>query len=404
MTQQYNISFPQGGTPYDGSQVRKSRSPFMGCFGIIGAVIIIIIIILAGYFFVYPAMTPNNIRGSLLDFAVVPQKDGSTRLWLLTDGSFNFIQTTKSPGSYSSGRKCFFCKTWMYVIDPSNQNVLKKTKTEYDDVITTTNLVYSHDKIYQITYGYGKNDPKIVIANAETGDVIMDTKDFIAKYNELSAGLADIRYNKDENLIEFKTKDGRNDVTYSLDKEKMYSKYADYTDVIEKDSTQTAVFVLGAESSSGPRKILYRVEGPHGLLKRNKSSLENYVTTESSLEFFVKGAKGEILSTRPFLEGIIYYQDADCAIIIHVNQIGKVADRIMTCIDNTGKEKWTIPQDDLFKQMKINEAKDSFSSIFFTKDKIGVIRSGNLVVLKLQGEGIMGFDYNTGKKMFTLDI
>jgi len=54
--------------------------------------------------------------------------------------------------------------------------------------------------------------------------------------------------------------------------------------------------------------------------------------------------------------------------------------------------------------MKINEQKDSFSSIFFTKDKIGIIRSGNLVVLKFEGEGIIGFDYNTGKKLFTMDI
>ena len=50
------------------------------------------------------------------------------------------------------------------------------------------------------------------------------------------------------------------------------------------------------------------------------------------------------------------------------------------------------------------KSKDSFSSIFFTKDKIGVMRNGNLVILKLEGEGIMGFDFNTGKKLFTMDI
>jgi hypothetical protein len=407
MPQEYNISFPQGTTPYGESQTpasRKTRSSFFGCFGITGTIVIVVLIIIAGYYFVYPALTPNNIRGSLLDFAIVPQKDGSSRLWVLTDGSFNFIQTTKSPGSYSTGRKCFFCKTWMYVVDPTNQNVLKKTKTEYEDIITTTNLVYSNGKVYQITYGYGSNEPKIVIANAETGDVISDTKDFIAKYSELSSGLADVHYNKDENIIQMKTKDGRTDVTYSLDKEIMYPKYSDYTDEMEKDPAPGSIFALGAESMSGPRKILYIIKGPKGVLKRNKSSMDSYVTNESTLEFFVKGATGQKLSDKAYLEGIIYYQDHDCAIIIHVDQMGKVADRMMTCIDNNGKEKWTIPQDDLFKQMKVNEQKDSFSSIFFTKDKIGVIRSGNLVVLKLQGEGVMGFDFNSGKKLFTMNI
>ena len=406
MTQQYNISFPQGNNPYDtGQPVRRGGKPFMGCFGIIGFIVIGVIIIIAGYFFVYPAMTPNKIRGSLLDFAIVPQKDGSTRLWVLTDGSFNFIQTTKSPGSYSTGRKCYFCKTWMYVIDPANQNVLKKTKTEYEDIITTTNLVYCNGKVYQITYGYGNNEPKMITANAETGEVIMDTKEFIAKHSELSSGLADVRYNKDENVIEFKTKDGKENVTYSLDQEKMYPSYSDYRKMLDEDTSPGSAFVLANEKSgSSSRKVLYLVKGPAGQLKQNKSSLDNYVTTESSLEFFVKGATGQKLSDKVYLEGIMYYQDKDCAIIIHVDQIGKVADRMMTCIDNTGKEKWTIPQDDLFSKMKINENKDSFSSIFFTKDKIGVIRSGNLVVLKLQGEGIMGFDFNTGKKLFTMDI
>lgn len=407
MAEEYNISFPQGTNPsgdFQSSSVRKNRSSFIGCFGIIGLAIILIIIIIAGYFFIYPAMTPNKIRGGLLDFTIVPQKDGTSRLWVLTDGSFNFIQTTKSPGSYSTGRKCFFCKTWMYVIDPITQNVVKKTKTDYDDVITTTNLVYSKDKVYQITYGYGKNEPKIVVCNSETGEVIMETKDFIAKHSELSSGLANLNYDKEENLIRLDTKDGKTGVIYSLNNETLYPSYSDYIKELGKDSDNGSVFVLASEGSSGPRKVLYLVSGPNGSLAQNKSSLESYISNQSTLEFFVKGAKGQKLSDKIFLEGILYYQDKDCAIIIYLNQIGKKADRIMTCFDNTGKEKWTIQQDELFKKMRVDEEKDSFSSIFFTKDKIGVNRSGNLVVLKLEGEGIMGFDYNTGKKMFTLDI
>jgi hypothetical protein len=54
--------------------------------------------------------------------------------------------------------------------------------------------------------------------------------------------------------------------------------------------------------------------------------------------------------------------------------------------------------------MKIDEDDDTFSSLFFTKDKIEVKRSGNLVILQLKGQGIMGFDYNSGKKLFEIDI
>ena len=407
MTQEYNIGFPQGTQPsgdFQSSSLKRRSSQRSGCLGIMGLVILLIVFIIAGYFFIYPAMTPNKIRGSLIDFAVVPQKDGSSRLWVLTDGSFNFTQTTKSPGSYSTGRKCYFCKTWLYVIDPNTQNVLKKTKTEFDDIILMTNLVYHNNKVYQISSGYGKNDPKIIVSNSETGEMIMDTKEFIGKSEELSGGLSEVRYNKKENLIAFQTKDGKNDVTYSLDNEKFYPTYSNYFEELEKDVTPGSVFVLGEESSSSPRKLLYLVNGPKGMLNRNKSSLESYVGKESSLEFFVKGASGQKLSNKVFLDGIIYYEDYECAIVIHVSQMGKIADRLMTCIDYTGKEKWTVPQSELFTKMKINEEKDSFSSIFFTKDEIGVIRSGNLVVLKLEGEGVIGYDFETGKKLWELEI
>ena len=48
------------------------------------------------------------------------------------------------------------------------------------------------------------------------------------------------------------------------------------------------------------------------------------------------------MTEKVFLEGIIYYTDQDCAIIIHLDKLGKESNRLMTCVDlKTGKEKWT---------------------------------------------------------------
>jgi hypothetical protein len=396
MTQDYNIGFPQGTNPYGDFQspLKKSRSPKASRFGIIGFIVICIIIILVGYVFIYPALTPNKIRGDFLDFAIAPQKDGSSTLWILTDGSFNFTESG-SRGSYS--RKCWFCKTWMYVVNPVNQSLLKKIKTEYDDVITSTGLVYSNNKVYQIASGFENNEPKIQIRNAETGDMIMDTKDFMGKYNELNSGLTGLDYDKKENIIRLDTKDGRSGVIYSISNEKVYPSNTEYYRDLKKDSTISTTFIL---KEDGPRKYLYLVKGPAGILKYERTSIESNVYNEEYLEFFVKGSTGQKLLDKVFLDGTMYYYDKDCAIIIHVDQLGKKADRMMTCIDNTGKEKWTISQSELFSKMKIEEGRDSFS----TKDEIGVIRSGNLVILKFKREGIMGFNYNTGNKLFTIDI
>jgi len=377
-----------------------------GCFGIVGFAILAIVIILAGIFFAYPALTPNSIHGDFMDMTVVPQKDGSQKVWILTDGSFSFIQTTKSPGSYSTGRKCYFCKTWTYIYDPVSEKVLKKIKTPYEDIITSIQILYHNNQVWVLTSEYGQNEPRIEIFDSETGDIVTDTKAFIAKYPILSGGLAGLHYNEEEKYLNLKTKDGRQDVTYSFLTDKMYDTYSTLYEELDKATGEGSVLVLCSESSgAAPRKKAFLVTGPKGKLNSNKSSLESYANNAESLKFFVGGATSEPVSEKVYLEGLIYYQDNDCALIISLDQLGKKSNRILTCIDlKSKKEKWTVNQDQLFKKMKIDEEKDTFSSLFFTKDDIKVIRSANLVLVKLKGEGVMAFDYDSGKKLWTLNL
>jgi hypothetical protein len=136
------VSYPSSDS-YQGKKVygKKSGCMGLGCFGIIGLIVILVIIGVVGYVFVFPALTPNSISGSMLDAVIVPTKNGEQRLWVLTDGSFNFIQTTKSPGRTSTGRECYFCKTWTYIIDPKDKSIQKKIKTPYEDIITQIDMV-----------------------------------------------------------------------------------------------------------------------------------------------------------------------------------------------------------------------------------------------------------------------
>src|SRR4030095_3143244 len=112
------VSYPQSDS-FQGRKVygKKSGCLGLGCFGIIGAVVVLVIIIVIGYFFALPALMPNKISGDFLDAVIVPSKDGTQKLWVLTDGSFNFIKTSKTPGRTSTGRSCYFCKTYTYIID-----------------------------------------------------------------------------------------------------------------------------------------------------------------------------------------------------------------------------------------------------------------------------------------------
>jgi outer membrane protein assembly factor BamB len=357
-----------------------------------------------GYFFALPALTPNSISGSFLDAVIVPTKSGEQRVWVLTDGSFNFIQTTKSPGRTSTGRECYFCKTWTYIIDPKDKSVEKKIKTEYEDIITTIEMYYDDGKVWTFTREYGENEPKIEAFDAETGEKVMETKDFVAKFKELSAGLTEVHYDADDKCVNIKTKDGREGV-YGLESGKLYKNTSDFRKSWEKDSAETVIGILAPEdNSSSPRKKLYKATGPKAVINDNMSSLTSYIGKEDH-PFLKNKVKSEMVSDKVFLEGIMYHTDDDCAIIIHLDKLGKKSNRLITCFDlKTGKEKWTIQPDDMFDEMKIDEEDDTFSSLFFTKSNIDVKRRGGLVLLQLKNEGIIGYDYETGKKLWEMDI
>ncbi len=395
-----------GGAPIGEQKIYgRSKTGGGGCLKIFATLIVLVIIVVAGFYFVYPALTPNSIRGDFLDMAIVPQKDGSQDLWILTDGSFRFVQTTKSPGSYSSGVKCYFCKTWTYVYDPAAQKILKKIKTEQQDVITTMNIFYNNGKVYVVTGGYHDNEPKVEIYDAISSEIIMDTKQFAAKYPILSGGISNIRYDEKGSYIDFETKDGRKQITYGIESEKMYDNFADFDKDKENLQNIVSVVALSPEQGSGnSRKKLFRLTGKEGSINRKLSSVESFPISQGAITSY-DSITAEPLGDRVYLEGIIYHQDKDCAIFIHLDVLGKKSNRMMTCVDiKTGKEKWTVQQDDMFKKMKIDENSDSFSSLFFTKDKIKVRRSGNLVILEMKGEGLIGFDYDTGKQLWKLSI
>ncbi|MBL7129399.1 MAG: hypothetical protein ISS16_10515 [Ignavibacteria bacterium] len=58
----------------------------------------------------------------------------------------------------------------------------------------------------------------------------------------------------------------------------------------------------------------------------------------------------------------------------------------------------------MFEELKIDEEEDPFSQIFFMKDKISGSISGNIMIFKLTPVGIIGFDFQTCKKLWTVEF
>src|SRR3989304_4524878 len=400
------VSYPESDN-YQGRQIygKKSSSGCMkfGCFGIVGGIALIILIIVIGYFFVFPALTPNSLSGSFLDVTIVPVKDGSPRLWVLPDGSFNFIKTTKSPGHYSTGRECYFCKLWLYMYDPVKKEILNKIKIEREDIITLSNILYKNGEIWVIAREYGDSPPEIYVFNSETGEKIMDTKALCSKYEELSAGISTVNVETEAPAyIQFKTKDGRSDQIMDFESGEMYdgmSKYLDSKNT--KDESMHILFALYSKNSA-PKKNLYLVTGPRNKVKK-AGDVESYLDDEKNLKFHRNATANKLVPDKGFIEGLIIYEDDDACVIIHQKVADKDSDRMITCIDASGSVRWEIDQKDLFKKTRVDKD-DPFSAIFFMKDKFGGMVQSGIFVFKLEGTGIMGFDYKTGKKLWEVEF
>jgi hypothetical protein len=398
MNEPYQTSFqsPVEDKVYGRSKLRK------GCLLFPLFLLIIAGLIAGGYFAFSSLLFPNKIKGDLLDVTYVPGKTSeSGYLWILTDGSFSYIQETKSPGRYSVGRKGIFCKTYTYVYDPVSKNIIKKIKTDYDELPPKPDMFTKDGKVWIVSQEQSVYEPIINVYDAESMNEVMDTKAFTKKFDEFSSGIINLRVEFDPVRFQIKTRDGQS-FTYSVDLDKLFQNDHEMKQQLIKEGPQDAtIFVLG-EEKSGPRKLLYKVTGPADKVLTNSIS-ESYLKDPKTLMFFTNSTAQQLTTDKVYLEGIILFQDKDAVVILHQDQVGKNASRILTCVDVNGKVRWTKTQDELFKKLAVIED-DPFSTIFFMKSKIKAVREGNILLFKFEPEGIIGFDYVTGKKLWTLEI
>jgi hypothetical protein len=376
-------------------------------------------------FYLYPKFTSDSIHGDLIDAAMYQDKDGKPMIWILTDGSFHYISETKTAGSHSIETKGFFCKTYNYLYDPNQAKILSSIKTDYDNLPDTyTKVYFVKGNIWQISRGNSKNEHIIEIFDANTGGMIMGTESFISKHPKLKGGITDLSVKEVPLCLEIKTSDGM-EFKYYVDVDTLMSmKNFDYREehnfLKNSYNAITNCFVMGYDNNEVERKSVY-------LLRANEFMLFDYFKREANIASYeinnfakdkaynfradIENVNIKIEIENPklltpdkvYLNGIIIYQDQDAAVILHQDKLGKNNDRMLTCVDADGNEKWTALPENFPEKMKQRES-DSFSDLFFMKDKFSGMRSGNIFVFKFKEFGFIGFDFESGKKLWTIKI
>jgi hypothetical protein len=379
------------------SRIRRPKSR-IGCFAFVIPLVIfgIIILYFLGKSFIFPALFSNDISGNFMDYAYVPE---TGMLWIVTDGSFHYTSKTTTGGSYSIKSKGLFCKTWTYVFDPSKNSVVNKVKTSYDDLPPSYKLFYNDGKVWKVCSQNSGYDAEVYVYDAKTQTELYNTESFTKKYPLLNSGLTNLRFEINPLSLHFNTKDGRTPV-YFIDADTMFMNESEVVKYSYTRENTFSDFGLGNDDQGSKRMKVFYSTGPETDVKH---SLSSFVKASKEMK---KNGMLEIIDILPdkiFFEAEKLFSNSECCIIFHQDAAGDNSNRLLSCVNSDGKIFWTKKQDELFDGLEGRKDK-SFSSMFFLKSHVSALKSGNLVIFKFDGGGLIGFDYATGKEMWRVKI
>jgi hypothetical protein len=344
--------------------------------------------------------TKNRISGRLMDALVVPGKGETTQLLVLTDGSLSYISKSRRPGKQVTGRKGFFCKTYLYEYAPASNKVLGRLNTKYDTLPPDSVLLAQGEKALEVSVAPDYDRPHMRVLDIRTGKTLMTTEKFLGQFPELSSGVKRTRaVTQWPPYVEIDTKDGRT-FFYGLESGRLYpDKNSFLQSLAALSHGDVAVFEL-ADPSGGVRKHLYKLTGPPAKLCHAVIP-ESYFSTPQLIEKRFGATAKLVAQSQVFLEGWVAYQDKNLVIVAHQDEVGENSSRSITCLDAEGGIKWRLGQEDLFPSFARRQ-KDGFSSLFFMRQRLHVKHMDKLLLLVLESTGMIGIDPSTGRVLWKI--
>lgn len=376
----------------------KNKSKVKRGFKIVLFIIIFILGYVVSYYFIIPSVFPKSIRGDLQNIRAFPSADGKYKLWIQNDGTLRFTSRTNNMGQISLKTKGWFCRTYSYVYDPASKDVLNGFKTSFDDLPPVSDIIYENGKIWIVNSSSDGVPPEIRAYNSENYQQILNTQSFCEKNKELAAGIINVSVDNQKPVrFRISTKDGR-ELVYNPSDDKFFPNTIEFEKYYKQnDSTASGIFALVNEENSDKRKKLYYITGPKYDLYFSTSWAQEIV--KQNMSAFKSMKPVEILPDKVFIEGNVLYTDDEIAVIVHQDNVGKTSNRMLTCVDKSGKELWTVQQKDLFDELE-GKDDDSRTEMFFLRTQLDAQRAGNVVVFTYKPAGAIGFQVADGKKLW----
>ncbi len=391
----------QGNSQFPFDPERIKRKVRLTLITTVAFVVIILGLMVSLIFFpylfsgIFEIFDRGPIKGEMLDLAYFPSESAGGRAWIVTNPSFNYIQTVSTPGSYSVSSECVGCKIRVYIFDPLTQTV----QTQWDIPITgrplDVNLDRQQDSVWMSARQTDDFDPIIYKYDAKTGAELFNTNSFIKNFPQLTAPIVELMQLENPLRYNLKLADGK-EFVFDPGEGKLYADQQEFDKSLNGEKEAT-VFALVKESSD-QRKKLFSITGPGNKVLNGKC--DAHANDSDTLKFFC-AATAKQLSEEIFLEPIIIYQDERLAVIFHQDNLGRSAQRQLTAFGLDGKKLWTVPQDRLFNEIRYS-TEDPFSGIFFIKDHLSAEKAGDVFVFSVEGVGAVGINTENGAELWRI--
>jgi len=328
----------------------------------------------------------NSLTGTFVDAVIIPKENGDMNLCILTN------ETDDS--KYIVHR---------YIYDPKEEQILYSFQNKFNSYPPTLKLFYINKEILVVQGESSGIEPGISTFNPENGNEILNAENYISQYPDLKSGMSRLYVREDPLRLDIETKDGLK-TTLDVINKKAYRNYSDYTNSFKNNNQKVEIFALGNErSGEDKRKKLFLVSGTKANLW-DKNIPEYYFSDNSTLRLMKNSVAKVLLKDDIFLEGVLIYQDDECCLIFHQSQVGKNAERLLSCVNIDGEMLWTVSTENvLFPKLKATD-KDAVSEMFFIKHDVSASRQNDMILFKYVRFGLMVFDYESGKKIYEIKL
>jgi hypothetical protein len=352
-------------------------------------------------FGIYSFLNAGKLKGEFMSSVHIAGENEYGYLWILTKDSISFTASDEREGNFSTTTIDLFGKTRLYLYDPAGRKILKSITTPFKKLPRRIRMYMINGKLWQFFIPYIDVNADIRLLDPQTGEAVSGLAEIREKYPELQSGINDMYLDEKHLCANISTKDGRN-LVFDPVKEKIFDDQNKFNEARSEPGKVNTVFKLATtKDNEEERKNLFLVTGtdidednPSGYL----FLADYHANYRHSKDLTVK----PLLANKVFLSGFIVCQDTDCCLLFYQSQIGKNADRLLTCVDKNGNSMWTLSTENgLFASLKLNE-KNDLSDMTFIKSDIHAYRSGDLVVFECERNGIIGISYRTGKILFSL--